>query len=61
MSHVAYPSSGTFESGGPCPSTHPVKIPQLFYEVIWDTTKFNDKNIWPTDGSQPFVWSNGDL
>jgi len=60
MSHVAYPSSGTFENNGPCPSTHPVKIPQLFYEVVWDTTKFNDKSLWPTDGSQPFVWSYGD-
>jgi len=60
MSHVAYPSSGTFESGGPCPATHPVKVPQVFYETIWDTTKFNDKSLWPTDGSQPFVWSFGD-
>ncbi|KAJ8127995.1 hypothetical protein O1611_g5641 [Lasiodiplodia mahajangana] len=59
-SHVAYPSSGTFESNGPCPATHPVKIPQLFYEVIWDTTPFNNKADWPADGSQPFVWSFGD-
>lgn len=58
--HVAYPSSGSFESGGPCPATHPVKLPQLMYEVMWDTTVFNDKNIWPTDGSQPFVYSMGD-
>lgn len=57
---MAYPSSGTFESGGPCPSTHPVKIPQLFYEVIWDTRAFNNPADWPTDGSQPFVWSFGD-
>ncbi|KAL1865139.1 hypothetical protein VTK73DRAFT_5464 [Phialemonium thermophilum] len=60
MSHVAYPSSGTFESGGPCPATHPVGIPQLFYEVVWDTRPFNDKSLWPEDGSQPFVWSQGD-
>ncbi|KAI0474475.1 hypothetical protein F4859DRAFT_522096 [Xylaria cf. heliscus] len=59
-SHVAYPSSGTFESNGPCPATHPVKIPQLFYEVIWDTAQFNNKADWPQDGSQPFVWSFGD-
>ena len=34
--HVAYPSTGpaTFLSlGGTCPSTHPVRIPQLMYEV----------------------------
>lgn len=59
-SHVAYPTSGTFESGGACPSTHPVKLPQVMYEVMWDTTVFNDKNLWPTDGSQPFVYSTGD-
>lgn len=59
-SHVAYPSSGTFESNGPCPATHPVKIPQLFFEVIWDTAQFNNPADWPTDGSQPFVWSFGD-
>ncbi|OTB07048.1 hypothetical protein M426DRAFT_318416 [Hypoxylon sp. CI-4A] len=59
-SHVAYPSSGTFESNGPCPSTHPVKIPQLFYETIFDTRAFNNPNDWPEDGSQPFVWSFGD-
>ncbi|KAK3295368.1 uncharacterized protein B0H64DRAFT_145002 [Chaetomium fimeti] len=58
--HVAYPSSGTFESGGPCPASHPVPIPQLFYEVIWDTRQFNDRSLWPEDGSQPFVWSYGD-
>ncbi|KAM7213606.1 protein of unknown function (DUF1996) domain containing protein [Rhypophila decipiens] len=59
-SHVAYPSSGTFESNGPCPASHPVKIPQLFYEVIWDTRRFNDRSLWPEDGSQPFVWAYGD-
>jgi hypothetical protein len=34
--HVAYPTTGpaTFLSlGGSCPSTHPVRIPQLMYEV----------------------------
>ena len=62
-SHVAYPTSGpaTFLSlGGSCPSTHPVRIPQLMYEVVWDTTPFNDKSLWPADGSQPFYFSYGD-
>ncbi|KAK4161349.1 hypothetical protein QBC43DRAFT_243754 [Cladorrhinum sp. PSN259] len=53
-SHVAYPVNRN------CPSTHPVKIPEVFYETYWDTRPFNDKNLWPTDGSQPFVWSFGD-
>ncbi|KAI1762690.1 hypothetical protein GGR53DRAFT_402489 [Hypoxylon sp. FL1150] len=59
-SHVAYPASGTFESVGTCPDTHPVRLPQLMYEVMWDTTPFNDPELWPEDGSQPFVWSTGD-
>lgn len=59
-SHIAYPASGTFETGGACPSTHPVKIPQVMYEVIFDTRQFNSKADWPADGSQPFFWSMGD-
>ena len=57
---MAYPSSGSFESSGPCPSSHPVKMAQVMYEVMWDTRPFNDKSIWPADGSQPFVYSMGD-
>jgi hypothetical protein len=92
-SHVAYPVQGNHDStpdGGVCPDTHPVKIPQVMLETIWDvriagfspglsqcsrctsassesglltpaqTTPFNDKEIWPEDGSQPFVWSTND-
>lgn len=58
--HVAYPTIGSFETTGACPSTHPVRLPQLMYEVMWDTTPFNDPAIWPEDGSQPFVYSTGD-
>ncbi len=58
--HIAYPANGSFASGGPCPSTHPVKIPQIFLEVVWDTAKFNNQSIWPEDGSQPFFLSMGD-
>lgn len=60
MSHIAYPESGSFETGGPCPASHPVRLPQLFYEVIWDTSAFNNPADWPEDGKQPFVWSFGD-
>ncbi|KAF9529652.1 hypothetical protein CPB83DRAFT_926527 [Crepidotus variabilis] len=51
-SHVKYPN------GSACPSTHPVLVPQIFIETVWDTTEFN--NMWPSDGSQPFVYSMGD-
>jgi hypothetical protein len=37
-SHITYPSTGTFESSGSCPATHPVKLPQLMYEVMWDVS-----------------------
>ncbi|KAI1089487.1 hypothetical protein F5B19DRAFT_376322 [Rostrohypoxylon terebratum] len=63
MSHVAYPegsSENDVGAAGNCPATHPVKIPQVMLEVMWDTRPFNDKNLWPEDGSQPFVWSTGD-
>jgi len=60
-SHVAYPASGTFESTGPCPASHPVKLPQVMYEVMWDTRQFNTKELWPQDTTkQPLVYSTGD-
>ena len=40
-SHVAYPISGNQDSapdGGVCPSTHPVKVPQVMLETIWDVS-----------------------
>lgn len=63
--HMAYPVKGSTTDqfdydGGTCPETHPVKVPQVMYEVQWDTTQFNNKELWPLDGSQPFVWSTGD-
>ncbi|SPQ26470.1 73cd40c6-3568-4e87-9233-1521ec5bb1ec [Thermothielavioides terrestris] len=63
IDHVAHPVDGpaTFaQVDGQCPSTHPVKIPQIHYEIVWDTSKFNNKEDWPEDGSQPFVLSTGD-
>jgi len=40
--------------------SHPVKLPQILYETIWNTSAFNDQTMWPTDGTQPFVFSMGD-
>jgi Domain of unknown function (DUF1996) len=59
-SHVAYPADGNRNHGAACPATHPVRIPQLFLETMWDTRQFNNKAEWPADGSQPFVYSTGD-
>jgi K+-transporting ATPase A subunit len=38
MAHVIYPYSGTFKNSGPCPTIHPIKIRQLFFETTLDTT-----------------------
>ncbi|KAK3356426.1 hypothetical protein B0T25DRAFT_621668 [Lasiosphaeria hispida] len=62
-SHVTYATGSTTNDVGPtgkCPSSHPVVIPQVMYEVRWQTQEFNDKQLWPKDGSQPFFWSTGD-
>ncbi|KAK6197803.1 Protein vip1 [Pestalotiopsis sp. IQ-011] len=48
-------TSDGFVNAGPCPSTHPVRMPQVTYETVWDTTKFN--SMWPSGGANPFVWS----
>ena len=53
-SHVAYPASGSYDSG-PCPSSHPVHLLTLFYEVTYRTDQFE----W-YGNEQPFVFSNGD-
>ncbi|KAF2688717.1 hypothetical protein K458DRAFT_475395 [Lentithecium fluviatile CBS 122367] len=61
-SHVAYaPGVG---SGGlasdKCPSTHPVRIPQVMYEIMYDTSgPFSDAKYFK-DGKQPLVYSFGD-
>ena len=57
QSHVAYGQGSGANGGGACPSTHPTKLPQVMYEVMWDVNKFADKSLWPTDGSDPFVYS----
>ena len=45
-----------FTDAPACPASHPVRMPQLTYETVWDTTKFN--NLWTEgNGKQPFVWS----
>lgn len=61
--HVSHPIGGPTSFpvvSGECPSSHPVKIPQVMLEVMWDTRSFNNPDDWPEDGSQPFYLSNGD-
>jgi hypothetical protein len=48
-----------FREAGLCPDSHPIRMPQLAHETMWNTTAFAD--MWPTEpGSQPFVWSYSD-
>ncbi|KAK8023507.1 hypothetical protein PG993_011573 [Apiospora rasikravindrae] len=56
QSHVAYSGAGA-SGGGRCPATHPVKLPQIMYELMWNTSTFMDQSMWPTDGKNPFVYS----
>ncbi len=55
--HVAYPTTGPanfLSLGGACPASHPVRIPQLMYEVVWDTTSSTTRQTGHSDGTQPF-------
>ncbi|KAF2651691.1 hypothetical protein K491DRAFT_606375 [Lophiostoma macrostomum CBS 122681] len=60
QSHVAYATIPFEPYADPCPDTHPVHLPQLMYEVMFDSRPYNNKSLWPEDGSQPFVFSMGD-
>jgi len=58
-SHMAYSPGNAVLANANCPSTHPVRVPQLMYEMQWDTKAFNDPKYF-TGGKQPFVYSFGD-
>jgi len=58
--HMYYSGRGGFVAAGACPASHPVRMPQVAFETLWDTAPFNDKSLWPEDGSQPFQWSYTD-
>jgi len=58
--HMFNTALGTFRNARPCPASHPVRMPQVSYETVWDTTVFN--NLWdPATDKQPFTWSFGDF
>ncbi|EJT76078.1 hypothetical protein GGTG_06002 [Gaeumannomyces tritici R3-111a-1] len=54
--HVAYGQGNGAGGGGACPSTHPVKLPVIMYELMWNVTTFSNRNDWPASGN-PFVYS----
>ena len=64
QSHVSF-ANGPLDSfsglnfyRGTCPESHPIRLPMILFETIWNTEPFKD--LWPADGSQPFVYSMGD-
>jgi hypothetical protein len=44
-----------FTNAPACPQTHPVRVPQVTFETVWDTSKFN--SMWASGTPNPFVWS----
>ncbi|KAK7716780.1 hypothetical protein SLS63_010983 [Diaporthe eres] len=44
-----------FVNAGKCPSSHPVRMPQVAFETVWDTSKFN--SMWTSGAPNPYVWS----
>ncbi|EDU50191.1 conserved hypothetical protein [Pyrenophora tritici-repentis Pt-1C-BFP] len=56
--HMYNTAKEAFAVAGPCPASHPVRMPQVAYETLWDTTQFKD--MWPTDGNNPFFLSYKD-
>ncbi len=59
QAHMAYAPGGQALANANCPKTHPIRVPQVMYEVMWDTRPFNDAKYFK-DGIQPFVYSFDD-
>jgi hypothetical protein len=56
QSHMYYTKKQNgFLNDPACPSSHPVRVPQVAFETTWDTSKFN--GMWTSGTPNPFVWS----
>ncbi|KAB5517492.1 hypothetical protein GE09DRAFT_978905 [Coniochaeta sp. 2T2.1] len=56
MSHMYNTAKEAFQPAGPCPASHPVRMPQVAYETLWDTAQFN--SMWDSKTQpNPFVLS----
>ncbi|ORY75303.1 hypothetical protein BCR35DRAFT_292930 [Leucosporidium creatinivorum] len=57
FSHMAYPTGG---ESGPCPTTHPVRLVTLFYEMMWSVDPWKGVRSQGLNATQPFVLAMGD-
>jgi hypothetical protein len=49
-------TSEGFTNAPACPSSHPIRVPQVTFEIEWDTVPFN--SLWdPAKDKNPFMWS----
>jgi len=48
-------SMNGFMNSPACPASHPIRMPQVAYETVWDTREFN--SLWTAGTPNPFVWS----
>lgn len=55
ISHTAFLSQ---LDNGSCPSTHPVPLMKLFYEITWNVHDFATR--WTASDGWPFVYATGD-
>ncbi|KAH8929226.1 hypothetical protein BT69DRAFT_1276500 [Atractiella rhizophila] len=60
QSHMTYGAGSNMNSGGTCPSSHPVKLPRIFAELNWQTAAFQSFWSQAANPKQPFVLANGD-
>lgn len=51
---MAYSGTGA-TGGGYCPATHPVKLPQIMYEIMWNVSVFDRSE----QSDTPLVYSMG--
>lgn len=59
VDHVAYPTGGA-QDFGPCPCTHPYKLPHLHVENYYFNEGIDELDQLYREGKQPLVLSNGD-
>ncbi|KAK5653479.1 hypothetical protein OQA88_8965 [Cercophora sp. LCS_1] len=61
QSYMAYSTGAAMGAlaGISCPTSHPIRVPQVMYEIMLGTRPFNNPTYFE-GGKQPFVYSFGD-